>query len=352
MGVGRCGVADDGRDPLGSPGCNGLARLATPCARVTACHFDNRYVVGIRPHPVALRSTPEAAFDAVPDYDYEPRSVTVDAPGDPEMATVDAGRDDGGETFLCLHGEPTWGFLYRKMIPTLAERGRVVVPDFIGFGRSDKYTERDEYSYRLHYDALEQFVETLDLRGITLVCQDWGGLLGLPVAVNNPDRFARLVPMNTGCPTGEDEMADAWYEFRDFVESVDELPISMLIDNGCATDLSDEVLAAYDAPFPDEALKAGAREWPDMVPRADGGDGAEITSAARAKLGEWDKPAFVLFADSDPITSGGRDPLRELISTASEQPDIWIDGAAHFLQEDAGEEIAEEIVDFVDRTPV
>jgi len=300
---------------------------------------------------MALRSTPESAFAAVPDYDYEPRAVTVDAPGDPEMAYVDTAPDgDAAETFLCLHGEPTWGFLYRKMIPTLAERGRVVVPDFLGFGRSDKYTTREEYDYRLHYDALVDFVETLDLTDVTLIGQDWGGILGLPVAVNHPERFARLVPMNTDCPTGEAEMAEEWYEFRDFVERVDELPIAMLIDNATATELSDEVLGAYEAPFPEEELKAGAREWPDMVPRADGGDGAEITSAAREKLGEWDKPAFVLFGDADPITRGARDPLRELIPTASEQPDVWIEGAMHFLQEDAGAEIAREIVAFVDRT--
>jgi haloalkane dehalogenase len=306
---------------------------------------------------MALRSTPESAFDDVPDYDYEPRYVTIDEPnnaaasGEPEMAYVDTDPDgEAEETFLCLHGEPTWGFLYRKMIPTLAERGRVVVPDAIGFGRSDKYTEREEYDYRLHYDAMEQFVAALDLTDVTLVCQDWGGLIGLPVAANNPERFARLVPMNTDCPTGTKEMAEEWYDFRDFVERVDELPLAMLIGNACATDLSDDVLAAYEAPFPDEELKAGAREWPDMVPRADGGDGADITSAAREKLGGWEKPAFVLFSDSDPITRSSRDPLRELIPTASDQPDIWIEGAAHFLQEDAGEEIAEEIVDFVDRT--
>ncbi|AGN01003.1 haloalkane dehalogenase [Salinarchaeum sp. Harcht-Bsk1] len=301
---------------------------------------------------MALRSTPEDAFDGVPNYDYEPRYVSIDAPESPEMAYVDTDpAGDAAETFLCLHGEPTWGFLYRTMLPTLAERGRVVVPDFIGFGRSDKYTEREAYTYRLHYDALEQFVAALDLQDVTLVCQDWGGILGLPVAVNNEERFARLVPMNTGCPTGADEMAEEWYEFRDFVESVDELPIGMLIANATVSDLDEEVLAAYEAPFPDEELKAGAREWPDMVPRADGGDGAEITAPAREKLGEWEKPAFVLFGDSDPITGPARDPLRELIPTASEEPDVWIEDAAHFLQEDAGEEIAEEIVAFVDRTP-
>jgi haloalkane dehalogenase len=297
-------------------------------------------------------STPEDALAEIPDYDYEPRYVTIEgAPGDPEMAYIDTDPDgEREETFLCLHGEPTWGFLYRKMVPTLAERGRVVVPDFLGFGRSDKYTDREDYDYRLHYDAIEEFVETLDLTDVTLVCQDWGGLVGLPVAVDNEERFARLVPMNTDCPTGTAEMADEWYDFRDFVETADPLPIGMLVQNATATELSDAELAAYEAPFPDEAAKAGAREFPDMVPRADGGDGGEVTSAAREELGEWEKPAFVLFADSDPITRAARDPIRELIPTASDQPDTWIEGAMHFLQEDAGEGIAAEIVDFVDRT--
>ncbi len=301
---------------------------------------------------MALRRTPADAVGDVPEYDYEPRSVTIDAPGDPEMAYVDTDPSgEADETFLCLHGEPTWGFLYRKLVPILEARGRVVVPDAIGFGRSDKYTERDAYSYDLHYDATEQFIEALELADITLVCHDWGGIIGLPVAVTNPDRFARLVPMNTDCPTGEQPMTDDWYEFRDFVERVDDLPIGMLIQNATTTELTDDEIAAYEAPFPDEELKAGAYAWPDMVPRQDGGEGAEITAAARERLAEWEKPAFVLFADSDPILTSARDPLRDLIPTASEQPDVWIEGAMHFLQEDAGEEIAREIVDFVDRTP-
>jgi haloalkane dehalogenase len=226
----------------------------------------------------------------------------------------------------------------------------VVVPDFVGFGRSDKYTEREAYSYGMHYDSLVSFVEALDLENVTLVCQDWGGILGLPVAVNEPERFARLVPMNTGVPSGTQEMPEAWEEFRAFVERVEELPIGMLIQNATATELSEATLAAYEAPFPSEEHKAGAREWPDMVPRADGGDGAETTRAAAERLTEWEKPAYVLFSDADPITSANRDPLRELIPTASEQPDTWIEGAMHFLQEDAGEEIAEEIVKFVRRT--
>jgi haloalkane dehalogenase len=295
---------------------------------------------------VPLRSTPEDAFDAVPDYDYP---VAYQSVGDPDMAYVDV-DGDGSETFLCLHGEPTWGFLYRKFVPRLSDRGRVVIPDAVGFGRSDKYTDREEYSFRLHYEAFERFIEALDLTGITLVCQDWGGILGLTLAANHPDRFARLVPMNTGIPTGEQEMPTAWEEFRAFVERTEDLPVDLLIQNATATELPDDVLAAYEAPFPEPELLAGARAWPDMVPRKGGGDGAAMTRAAAERLGEWEKPAFVLFSDSDPITRGNRDPLREHIPTASEQPDVWIEDAKHFLQEDAGEEIADRIVAFVDRT--
>lgn len=291
-------------------------------------------------------TTPESRFQDVPEYDYPVEYVSV---GDPEMAYVDV-EGDGDETFLLLHGEPTWGFLYRKMIDRLAERGRVVVPDAIGFGRSDKYTDRDDYSFEMHYEAFETFLDELDLDDITLVCQDWGGILGLTLAGHHPERFARLVPMNTGIPQGTQEMPPEWEQFREFVEGVEELPIGMLIENATATDLSDAELAAYEAPFPTEESKAGAREWPDMVPRKGGGDGAEMTRAAADRLSDWQKPAFVLFADSDPITRGNRDPMRDLLPTASEQPDVWVEGAMHFLQEDAGKEIADRIVDFVDRT--
>ena len=296
-------------------------------------------------------TAPLDRLDDVPDYPYDHEFVTVH--DDMRMAYVDAppAEDaDADETFLCLHGEPTWGFLYRKMVPGLRERGRVVVPDFLGFGRSDRYTEREEYSFDLHYGTLVTFLEELDLTDVTLVCQDWGGILGLTAAAHNPERFSRIVAMNTGVPSGRQEMPEAWEEFRDFVERVDELPIGMLIQNATATELSDEELAAYEAPYPEESHKAGAREWPNMVPRQGGGEGAEMTQAAAERLGEWEKPAFVLFAEDDPITRGNRDPLRDLIPTASDQPDVWVEDAMHFLQEDAGERIADEIVAFVDRT--
>lgn len=294
--------------------------------------------------------TPEERFADVPNFEYEPRYVDV---GDVRMAYVEAGEvgvDDPEETFLCLHGEPTWSFLYRKMIPTLAERGRVVAPDFVGFGRSDKYEDPDAYTIDMHYDALETFVEELDLTNVTLVGQDWGGLLGLPLAADQPGRFARLVPMNTALPDGSQEMPEVWQRFAEVVETADDLDVGRIVDNGCYIDLPPEVVDAYRAPFPGEQHLAGARTFPGLVPQSPDDPGTDFFVEARERLAEWEKPAFVLFARNDPIMAGNRDPLRDLLPTASDQPDVWIDEAAHFLQEDAGEAIAERIVDFVDRT--
>ncbi|MFW5964014.1 MAG: haloalkane dehalogenase [Natronomonas sp.] len=300
---------------------------------------------------MTLTTTPEERFEDVPDYEYPHEKVAVTDDG-AEMAYVDVDVEgDGDEMFLLMHGEPTWGFLYRKMIPTLSEHGRVIVPDMLGLGRSDKYTDPDAYSFDLHYDAFETLLfEELDLSDITLVCQDWGGILGLALAGHNSERFARLVAMNTGVPDGTQEMSDAWHQFADFVENVEELPIGMLIQNATAKELSEEVIAAYEAPFPTEESKACARVLPFLIPHSPDDEGADTMQAAKQRLSEWEKPAFVLFSDSDPITRNARDPLRELIPTASEQPDTWIEGAMHFLQEDEGEKIAEEIVAFVERS--
>jgi len=294
---------------------------------------------------MGLVRAPEERFEDLPEYPYDAEYVDV---GGPDMAYVDEGG--GEETFLCLHGEPTWSFLYRKMIPTLSDAGRVVAPDLIGFGRSDKFEDREEYTYGTLYDQVETFVTELDLTNVTLVCQDWGGLLGLPIAANNPDRFARLVPMNTGVMDGTQNMPDVWHDFRDMVENAPDLQISQIVDGACLTELDEDVKAAYDAPFPDESHKAGARVLPGLVPIDPDMKSAKVLGDARETLQDWEKPVFVLFSDSDPITHGARDDLRELFPTADEQPDIWIEGAAHFLQEEAGEEIASEIVDFVERT--
>jgi len=296
---------------------------------------------------MALVSTPEDRFADVEGYDYEPQFVSV---GDPEMAYVDV-DGDGTETFLCLHGEPTWGFLYRKMIPRLRDRGRVVVPDFVGFGRSDKYDEVEAYSFGMHYDTLSAFVEALDLTDVTLVCQDWGSILGLPLAVSDqPERFSRIVAMNALLTDGEIPLTDLWYTFKDMVVDADELLVPRIVDTGCANDLSVAAETGYAAPFASEAEKAGAYTWPPMVPQNPEMEGADRHAQLLDDLADYEKPFLALFSDSDPITEQYRDRLRDLVPTASEQPDVWVDRAGHFLQEDAGEVCADYIVDFVDRT--
>ncbi len=298
-------------------------------------------------YPVmAILQTPEERFADVPEFPYDPQYVDV---GDVRMAYVEAG--EGPETILCLHGEPTWSFLYRKMIPRLSEVGRVVVPDFPGFGRSDKYDSMEDYTVAGLYDALLTFIRELDLDQITLVGQDWGGILGLPAATELPDRFARIVAMNTALPDGTEPMPDTWLEFRSFVESHEDLPIAPIIGGGCVSDLSEDVIAAYEAPFHSPEAKAGARAWPGLVPTDPDDEGVELLRETRQRLAEWQKPAFVLFSEDDPIMRGARDPMRELIPTASEQPDVWIEDAGHFLQEDAGERVAEHVADFIERTP-
>lgn len=294
-------------------------------------------------------STPEERFEDLEDFPYDANHVDVDADGE-ELSMGYVDHSEGDECFLLLHGEPTWGYLYRKMIPPLAEEGRVVVPDLIGFGRSDKPTRMDDYTYSMEYEAVESFIETLDLRDVTIVCQDWGGLLGLYAVTEMPDRFSRVVPMNTGLPDGTQEMSEEWHQFKSFVENTEDLPIGTMIEAGCYGDLTDEVKQGYEAPFPGPRYMAGARAMPLRVPLDPDDDGARQMREAREFFREWEKPAFVLFGDSDPITKPSRNWFRELIPSAEDEPDVWIREAAHFLQEDAGREIAEHIVRFVERT--
>lgn len=300
---------------------------------------------------MTIITTPEERFEDLPGFDHEPQRVAVD--DDLEMAYVDV-AGDGPETFLLLHGEPTWSFLYRKMIPTLAERGRVVAPDYIGFGRSDKFADRQDYSYDMFLRTTQRFVEKLDLTDATLVGQDWGGLVGLrTAAVDMPDRFARIVAANTMFADGTQEMPQEWLDFASFVEEqAPDLPIGFLVDGGCYHDLDDDVWAAYEAPFPTPEHKAGAVEFPFLVPRDPDDPGAESQRETKEALKAWEKPFFTAFAEGDPIMRDAMPVLRKMVPTADREPETWIPEAGHFIQEDAGEVLAREIVDFVDRRPL
>lgn len=290
--------------------------------------------------------TPEERFEGLADFPYEPRYLEI---GGPRVHYVDEGE---GEVVLCLHGEPSWSYLYRKMIRPLAAEHRVLAMDFVGFGRSDKYAAAEDYSFQMHRDTLVGFIEALDLRGITAVVQDWGGLIGLRVATELPERFARLVIMNTGLPTGDGELGRGFLRWREFVRRLPVLPIGRVMRMGLAIKPSREVIQAYEAPFPSAEYQAGAKSWPLLVPVRPEDPGAAEMRGARKALARWEKPALVMFSDSDPITRGGDAFFRRLIPTAREQPEIVIKNAGHFLQEDQGEEIAAQILAFMGRTPL
>jgi haloalkane dehalogenase len=283
--------------------------------------------------------TPDQRFESLPGYDFDPHWHEVDGL---RLHYVDEGS---GEPVVCFHGEPTWAYLYRHMVPLLTAAGkRVVCPDYPGFGRSDKPTDRGWYSYDRHVEYVSALLGALDLRGAVVVVQDWGGPIGLRWAVENADRVARLVILNTGLFTGR--VSKGFMAWRDFAERNPDLPVGFVLQGATATELPDEVVAAYEAPFPDAESKAGAAQFPLLVPTSDEAEGAATMRAVADELSRWDKPALVAFSDSDPVFPYPRAGqfFCDLIPGAGEQ--VRIEGAAHFLQEDRGEEIAERIVQF------
>jgi haloalkane dehalogenase len=297
--------------------------------------------------------TPDERFADLPDYPFDAHYAEVpDGDGGSlRVHYLDEGPADAAPILL-LHGEPSWSFLYRHMVPLLADAGhRVVVPDQVGFGRSDKPTDAADYSYARHVAWMSALVfDRLDLTDATFFGQDWGGLVGLRLVTAQPDRFSRVAIGNTGLPTGDRDPGEAFRNWQRFSQTATDFPIGAIVDGGCAAALSPEVIAGYDAPYPDDTYKAGARIWPTYVPTTPDDPEAPANRAAWEVLQAWEKPFLCCFSDQDPITGGGDKPFRQLVPGAQGQPHTTIEGGGHFLQEDSGPELARVLIDFVAAT--
>lgn len=284
--------------------------------------------------------TPDERFAQIPDFPYAPHYVEV---GGLRIAFIDEGPRTA-DPVLLMHGEPTWSFLYRKMIPPLVAAGhRVVVPDLVGCGRSDKPAQTSDYSYARHVAWMLGWLEAVDLRRITLFCQDWGSLIGLRMATAQPDRFARIVLANGGLPMGKGVVPRAFRIWRAFSRWSPVFPVARIVNSGCVQKLNAAELAAYDAPFPSSAYKAAVRIFPSFVPITPDDPEAPANEAAWQVLEQWQKPFLTLFSSRDPITRGGERVFQNRVPGAQGQPHTIIRSAGHFLQEDKGPEIAAHI---------
>jgi len=299
--------------------------------------------------------TPDERFADLPGYEFAPHYVNIDST-EPGVALrihyLDEGPSSSSETVLLMHGEPSWSFLYRKMIPTFVNNGfRVIAPDLVGFGRSDKPSSRQDYTYERHVHWMRTALfDELGLEGLTLVCQDWGGLIGLRLVASDPDRFRRVVVANTFLPTGDQHVSEAFFSWQRFSQEVPSMPIGAIIGAGTASELSPEVVAAYDAPFPDETYKEGARQFPMLVPTQPDDPSSEPNRQAWEVLKRYDRPFLCAFSDLDPITKGGDKLFREVVPGSKERNHVTIEGASHFLQEDKGEELAQVVTEFMHST--
>ena len=337
-----------------------------------------------------FQRTPDARFDDLEGYPFAPRytQVPTDDGGELRMHYLDEGPEDG-EVILCLHGQPTWSYLYRMMIPRFVSEGyRVVAPDFIGFGRSDKPTARPDYTYARHVAYLKALLTNVDLHDITLVCQDWGGLIGLRTVAETPARFARIVTANTGLPDAkgvEDDQVRivsdnmrAHYESIPVHASVAEMGTAMVSDDSamgflhwvkfcsestafrvsdvvrfsCGGALEEPQVAAYDAPFPDDTYMAGARQFPSLVPIMPDNPAIAANRAAWEVLEHWEKPFFTAFSDSDPVTSGAHLRFQKSVPGAANQQHVTIEGVGHFLQEQAPAALADAVLQFIRVNPL
>lgn len=292
--------------------------------------------------------TPDSCFDNLPDYPFEPHYVTIDggALGDMRLHYVDHGPRDG-RIVIMMHGEPSWSYLYRKMITVVADAGyRVLAPDLIGFGRSDKPSAQSDYSYSGHVDWMSQWLRVVDAHDAVLFCQDWGGLIGLRLVSAYPERFAGVIAANTFLPTGEGTMPDAFMQWREFAKTIPVFPVGGVIRGATSKPLGEGVEAAYDAPYPDERYKAGARIFPALVPTTQDMDGVSDNINAWKILSQFDKPFLTAFSDEDPITRGLDRHFHSRIKGCAGQPHSIVKGGGHFLQEDVPDALSGIIVRF------
>ena len=289
--------------------------------------------------------TPDNRFSNLLDYPFKPNYIQL---GDIRIHYVDEG-ESSKEVVLLIHGEPTWSYLYRKMVPIVSESGyRVIVPDLVGFGKSDKPIDQEDYTYEKHVGWISSFIESLDLKNINLFCQDWGGLIGLRIVSEQGYRFNRIIASNTSLPTGDFKVPKAFVNWQKFSQDTPVFNASKIVKSSCVNKISNEVQKAYDAPFPDETYKAGARRFPMLVPTSPNDPSSQPNREAWEKLKNWHKPFLTAFSDSDPITKGGDILFQKLIPGCKGISHKTIVGAGHFLQEDKGPELAQLIVDFID----
>ncbi len=293
--------------------------------------------------------TPDERFATLPGYSFSPHYIEADKL---RIHYLDEGPHNA-DPILMLHGEPSWSYLYRKMIPVFTSAGyRSVVPDLVGFGRSDKPAQRTDYTYQKHVDWMLAVIESLNLQHITLVCQDWGGLIGLRLAAEHENRFARIVTANTFLPTGDTPPGEAFLNWQRYSQETSHFNPGGIVKGGCVTKPTQEVIAAYNAPYPDDSYMAGARQFPTLVPTTPDDPASEANRKAWQVLQRWEKPFLTAFSDSDAITRGGDTFFQKVVPGTKGQPHTTIVGAGHFLQEDKGAELAHVVVNFLTKTPI
>ena len=298
---------------------------------------------------MSILKTDLTLFENLSDWKFKENFTTVTSEfGELDIHFVDE-NSTNDECVLLLHGNPTWGYLYRNMIDPLKENGyRVVVPDLPGFGKSDKFSVRYNYSYEGFVDWMSQFIENTDLKNITLFCQDWGGLIGLRLAAKYGDRFEKIVAANTGLPTGKAPLSEGFAVFREFLQIKPDLHVGGQVRNGTTKGIDENALAAYNAPFPDDDHKQGVRQFPNLVPGTPRTPSAEPNKEAWKILREWKKPFLCAFSDKDPIFSGVENSFYKLIPGCKDMPHVTIENAGHFLQEDQPEACVDAILSIKD----